>query len=197
MLFLPSYTWYLDCYLYKLYFDYQIFSLVFSFYHTSYPYGYSMTVLHSHVIDWLIMCTGVAYRAHKMRSTKIYSVVSQQISAGAAIMGAVPLQECATALLVVLHVESVSLVTSQILTAQLEIAYVNEVTYTHAQTHTHTHVYTHTHSILSNRPAFRGTIPIFGSKFTAVPLFLYFFLLFLTIFLCTFVPINLINLANS
>ena len=32
--------------------------------------------------------------------------------------------------------------------------------------------------ILSNRPAFRGTVLIFGSKFTAVPLFLYFVPLF-------------------
>ena len=33
--------------------------------------------------------------------------------------------------------------------------------------------------ILSNCPAFRGTVPIFCSKFTAVPLFLHFVPLFL------------------
>ena len=46
--------------------------------------------------------------------------------------------------------------------------------------------------ILSNRPAFRGTVPIFGSKFTAVPFFLYFNCpAFLAIILRTIVLINL------
>ena len=47
-------------------------------------------------------------------------------------MEAVPLQECAIALLTMSYVETVSLVTSQILTVQLEIVCVSEVIYTHA-----------------------------------------------------------------
>ena len=41
------------------------------------------------------------------------------------------------------------------------------------------HLSKRTCCILSNCPAFRGTVPIFSSKFTAVPLFLHFVPLFL------------------
>ena len=50
--------------------------------------------------------------------------------------------------------------------------------------------------ILSNRSDFRGTVPIFGSKFTAVPLFSLFSPAFLVIFLCTDVPINYLIFPN-
>ena len=49
--------------------------------------------------------------------------------------------------------------------------------------------------ILSNRPAFRGTVLNFSSKFTAVPLFLHFVLLSVLYFLCTSLPLNLIILT--
>ena len=75
-------------------------------------------------------------------------------------MAAVLLHECATAPLAVSHVENVSLVTSQILTAQLEIAYVSKVTTAHHSppppTHTCTmntmscmHTCTHTHMYIN------------------------------------------------
>ena len=46
--------------------------------------------------------------------------------------------------------------------------------------------------ILTNCPAFRGTVPIFGPKFAAVPLFYSLYPTFLAVFLGTNLSLNLI-----